>query len=253
MRLLIVLSLVVTLATESLAQAPRAPEDKSVDATGKEFITPETQARITRGLDYLAATQSDNGAFGTQHYREDVGVTALCGLAFLSAGHTPGRGKYGKVVDKALEHILNSTDASGFINADESRSHGPMYGHGFATLFLAEIYGMTDRKDVKSKLKLACNLIVNTQNKEGGWRYFAVRKDADLSVTVCQIMALRAARNVGHRGPQEHRRRLHPLREGLPELRRRVQVSAHAGDELDVPALGRGGRRALQRGRVRRP
>src|SRR5207247_1569898 len=39
--------------------------------------------------------------------------------------------------------------------------------------------------------------IVNSQNKDGGWRYRPVRSDADISVTVCQIMALRAARNAG--------------------------------------------------------
>ena len=36
-------------------------------------------------------------------------------------------------------------------------------------------------------------LIVRTQNDQGGWRYQPVKYDADLSVTICQIMALRAA------------------------------------------------------------
>src|SRR5262249_35979737 len=43
----------------------------------------------------------------------------------------------------------------------------------------------------------AVRLIINTQNDEGGWRYQPRRGDADLSVTICQIMALRAARNAG--------------------------------------------------------
>ena len=43
----------------------------------------------------------------------------------------------------------------------------------------------------------AVQLIVNSQNKEGGWRYEPDGKEADISVTVCQIMALRAARNCG--------------------------------------------------------
>ena len=78
-----------------------------------------------------------------------------------------------------------------------------MYGHGFATLFLAEAYGMTERNDIREKLKKAVDLIVSTQNKDGGWRYQPQQKDADLSVTVCQIMALRAARNAGISVPRE--------------------------------------------------
>jgi hypothetical protein len=78
-----------------------------------------------------------------------------------------------------------------------------MYGHGFATLFLAECYGMTQRPDVREKLSLAVNLIINTQNTEGGWRYQPQRRDADISVTICQVMALRAARNAGLFVPRE--------------------------------------------------
>ncbi len=32
---------------------------------------------------------------------------------------------------------------------------------------------------------------------EGGWRYQPERREADISVTICQVMALRAARNAG--------------------------------------------------------
>ncbi len=40
-------------------------------------------------------------------------------------------------------------------------------------------------------------LIEKTQNAEGGWRYNPVPADADISVTICQIMGLRAARDSG--------------------------------------------------------
>jgi hypothetical protein len=72
-----------------------------------------------------------------------------------------------------------------------------MYGHGFATLFLAEVYGMSPKHEIREALKSATQLIINSQNKEGGWRYKPDGRDADVSVTVCQMMALRAARNCG--------------------------------------------------------
>jgi hypothetical protein len=118
-------------------------------------------------------------------------------MAFLSAGHTPGRGKYGPQVTKATDFLLASTEPSGYIIRVDSASHGPMYGHGFATLFLAEVYGMSPRDDVRTALKSATQIIVNSQSKEGGWRYDPDGKEADISVTVCQMMALRAARNSG--------------------------------------------------------
>jgi squalene cyclase len=78
-----------------------------------------------------------------------------------------------------------------------------MYGHGFATLFLAECYGMSRRSELREKLRKAVLLIVNTQNEDGGWRYLPQRLDADISVTICQVMALRAARNAGLHVPRE--------------------------------------------------
>jgi len=159
--------------------------------------TPETLQAIERGLAWLAKQQKPDGSFGSgSQYGRHVGITALAGLAFMSEGSVPGRGRYCKQVENALGFILDSTaEESGLICAETS--YGPMYGHGFATLFVAEIYGMSPRPDLREKLRKAVQLIIRTQNEQGGWRYHPVKADADLSVTICQIMALRAARNSG--------------------------------------------------------
>ena len=52
-------------------------------------------------------------------------------------------------------------------------------------------------------LERAVLLILQSQNKEGGWRYQPVPNDADISVTVMQVMALRAARNSGLHVPDQ--------------------------------------------------
>jgi hypothetical protein len=73
-----------------------------------------------------------------------------------------------------------------------------MYGHGYATLFLAEVYGMAGDRDIKPALSQAVALIVRCQKSDGGWRYTPDnRGNSDISVTVVQLMALRAARNGG--------------------------------------------------------
>ena len=72
-----------------------------------------------------------------------------------------------------------------------------MYQHAFGVLFLSEAYGRNKSPELRGTLEKAVRLIVDTQNKEGGWRYQPVRADADLSVTVCQLNAFRAARHAG--------------------------------------------------------
>jgi hypothetical protein len=174
--------------------APRATESK----TTVQLITPETDRAIERGLQYLVRQQHPNGSFGSGQYPENIAVTSLAGLAMLSSGSTPGAGLYAENLDRTLKFVLDNTSPSGFVVVRQSTSHGPMYCHGFGTLFLAEVYGMTRRSDIREKLKKAVQLIVYTQNDEGGWRYQPTRnQQADLSVTICQIMALRAARNAG--------------------------------------------------------
>jgi hypothetical protein len=126
-------------------------------------------------------------------------------MAFMADGHLPGRGRYGEVVERGLEFVLSSASESGLIAAETS--HGPMFGHGFATLFLGEVYGMTAPGSgdprVREVLLKAVRLIVNTQNDEGGWRYHPVPFDADVSVTITQVHALRSARNAGLSVPRE--------------------------------------------------
>src|SRR6202035_2609984 len=43
----------------------------------------------------------------------------------------------------------------------------------------------------------AVDLIVKSQNTQGGWRYEPAPTGADISVTIMQVMALRSAKNGG--------------------------------------------------------
>jgi hypothetical protein len=168
-----------------------------------EMVTEQTDRAIKGGLAWLARAQNPDGSFGNGTYRGNIAVTSLAGLAFMASGSSPGRGPYGAQIDKALLYVMENTSPSGFIAVSAASTHGPMYSHGFGALFLAEAYGMTHRPEIREKLQKAVRLIIDTQNLEGGWRYQPVRRDADLSVTICQINALRAARNAGLYVPKE--------------------------------------------------
>jgi squalene cyclase len=174
-------------------------------------ITPEVVRGVDRGLEWLARAQRPDGSWsGVVGYKLNtqyspvlddaphLGVTSLACMSFMAGGNVPGRGPYAEKIAKGLEWVLSSVSESGYIRANESR----MYDHAFATLLLAEIYGMTHHPEVGEKLQRAVDLTIKSQNVEGGWRYEPFAPDSDMSITVCQVVALRAARNIGIRVPK---------------------------------------------------
>jgi hypothetical protein len=149
----------------------------------------QVDAVVGKGLAALVRLQNPEGAIG-----DYAGITALSGMALLAGGHTPTRGEHREACAKALRFVIARQDRSnGYFGGD----YGNMYAHGFATLFLAECYGMEPTEPVRRALEAAIDLIHRSQNAEGGWRYQPLPVDADLSVTICQVMALRAAYSAG--------------------------------------------------------
>jgi hypothetical protein len=179
------------------------------------MVNEACEAAIQRGLDYLADKQNKaDGSWGTGAYVANVAVTSLGALAMMAGGSQPGRGRYGKHVKKALDWVLSKgalgarpgafgvQHPDGFLfNSGHGGQQGPMYSHGFGTLLLGEVCGMlsdpAESDRARQALEKAVKIIIKAQNVQGGWRYNAEPRDADISVTVCQIMGLRSARNAG--------------------------------------------------------
>ena len=162
-------------------------------------IPTEIDAIYKKGLRYLATTQSQSGSWGDGTGTRP-GVVGLCIMAFLAHGDDPNHGPYAQQIKKSVDFLIkrHQEAPNGYI--------GPqMYDHGFATLALAECYGMVDDKRIASALKKCVELILQAQknNPRGGWRYSPERKDADTSVSGCQLVALLAARNAGIPVPDE--------------------------------------------------
>ncbi len=186
----------------------RGQESKNpFDVEAREYLgTPQSEAAVRRGLEFLASRQQPDGHWNSGGYNADAAISGLCTLAFLSAGEQPGRGKYGALLDRAVDYLADSVQRNGLV-ARGGSAGPPMYGHGFATLALCEFYGMSKRSDLKAKIEAAIHLIVASQNEEGGWRYQPTSTDADISVTAVQVLALRAAHNAGIQVPAETVRR----------------------------------------------
>jgi len=169
---------------------------RAQDAADEQRQLVRVEAAVDRGLEYLAAQQQPDGSFPTGvSGKPNTGVTALCLLAFMGRGHAPGRGPYRETVGRTIEFLLDSRQENGLVVRPGGNSHGPMYEHALATLGLIEASGWLVEPEIRETCQQAIDLIVQAQNKEGGWRYQPQPNDADLSVTVMQVVTLRAAQN----------------------------------------------------------
>jgi hypothetical protein len=164
-------------------------------------LSPAAKLAIDKGLEFMAAQQKSDGSFGGPMGGAS-GIVGAVSIAFMAAGHVPGEGPYGQVTSKATQYLLGCIQTNGLVFRPESGG-APMYNHGLATLALAEIWGMTGDPRLRSAVQRAVDLICSTQNRKGGWRYQPKIADDDLSVTVMQLMALRAARDAGIAVPKE--------------------------------------------------
>lgn len=169
---------------------------------------------VTRGLDFLAESQSPQGHFEYQVRAYPVAMTALAGMAFLMSGSTLWQGKYSTNLARIVQYLKERTRTNGLIAGDSPQELARYtYAHGFATLFLASIHG--EEEDDKQRawlhqtLDRAVRFIGNSQTTRGGWGYLArgcSREGDNLdegSTTVTQLQALRAARNAGAYVPKQ--------------------------------------------------
>jgi hypothetical protein len=180
------------------------PVVHSQPSVRKDSVTVDdkTETVIKGALKWLASKQLPNGAWGSSEdeQRHPIAITGYVLMAFQAAGQLPGEGEFGKNVSMGMQYLLDSTAPDGIMG---NRSDGQyMYGHGVASIALAELYGQTRSPAMRPKLEKIIRVIIASQNNEGGWRYRPIARDADISVTVLQVVALRAAKNGGLEVPQ---------------------------------------------------
>jgi hypothetical protein len=168
----------------------------------KVRVTPETEKVIKGALKWLASKQLPNGAWGSSEMEQQypIAITGYALMAFQAAGQLPNEGEYGKQVALGMQYLVDSISPDGLYGNKNNGQY--MYGHGVATIALVELYGQTRSPAVKAKLDKAIRVIISSQNNEGGWRYRPIAYQADVSVTVLQVVALRGAKNAGLDVPQ---------------------------------------------------
>jgi hypothetical protein len=168
---------------------------------------------LHRATQYLLSQQEPGTGGIHNKMRNETAMTSLSILALGACGHQPSDPTpEGRAMKRALAYVLepNAQEPDGYYGRkDGSR----MYGHGITTLMLAEMLGMgadleqdiaiRDRCHKGIDLILRAQKVPKNDNNRGGWRYSPDAGDSDMSVTVWQTMALRAARNAGFDVPKE--------------------------------------------------
>lgn len=173
-------------------------------------------AAVAAGVRYLTRSQDASGMVQDADKRQSHGVamTGLAVMALAAAGHQPvDKNPAGEAMRRAVAFLLRvdiQAQSGYFGGRDGSR----MYGHGIVTLALTELLGMGADKVqdglLRERAQRGVSLILAAQRVKkhdprfiGGWRYSPDAGDADLSVTVWQLMALRSAKNAGLAVPKE--------------------------------------------------
>jgi len=205
-------AILLTIGAVLLAAGPGRADVESLNLAN---YRPGVDRAVQKALGFLATRLATDESVAVEVKGMNA-VAGLAGMAFLSAGHTPGVGPYGDVVNRCIDFVLatpadgpHGGGAKGWLGRNDQEQ---MYGHGIATLLLCEVSGMVDperQKKIDLLLPKALKLILDAQavQKEerfaGGWRYKPDSPDSDLSVSGWNVMALRSARLNGAPVPAE--------------------------------------------------
>jgi len=180
------------------------------------------EASVDKGLEWLASQQAEDGRFPSMEAAQPA-VTSMAIMAFLSRGHIPGQGPYGKQLTHAIDFVLSTQRRRGYFSLlpvtppaqHMSPSQTVTYNHSIAGLMLGEVYGMTSgeqSKRIESAIRKALVYhrevqvrVKKTEGDIGGWRYGYPESplaSSDMSVTGWALMFLRSARNAEFEVPK---------------------------------------------------
>ncbi|MFO0881721.1 MAG: hypothetical protein U0840_30855 [Gemmataceae bacterium] len=184
---------------------PPADERPAVAAPLTEVeIVRRVEAATDRSLDYLEKKQIKEGPRPGRGRRPTTPSMPWPSWPSCHRAMYPAEGKYGDTVAEGSVKPGVLTLARKFMLSTQAKDPardgylslgGRMYDHGLATLALVELYGMDPDPEVESGVRRAVTLILRSQGPQGGWNYEPTAQDGDLSVSVMQIVALRAASN----------------------------------------------------------
>ncbi len=177
---------------ETIAQAPQPPT-----------ISHNTDRSVQEALDWFCRTQETDGSWSPARWggdpRFEVALTALPLLAILSADTevTPQRAT---TIDKAKQYLQSTCDTRGRFGP---QFYGSSYSQGIATLALLTCYKNDPDAETKRLLDQALSVIMYHQQTDGSWGPSGTAQ-ADVTITLWQLEALKMAADLGWKDVQPH-------------------------------------------------
>jgi hypothetical protein len=191
-----------------LAATVPAADEAEWRPSARRDLSPAAEQAIREGISFLVRTQNPDGSWLSDGStgRFPTAISALAGLALLANGSTAYSGPQAENVRRAVRYLLDRADpTTGLIGGQESGR--PMFGHGFAMLFLAQVYGSEGqpalRQRIREVLLGAVALTARSQSELGGWYYTPDSDEDEGAVTMTQLQGLRACANAGLPVPEE--------------------------------------------------
>jgi hypothetical protein len=206
-----------SISTAQLPLLASIPRGGGLDGRGRRGemaiergATPESEAAVERGLNWLIAHQFRDGSWHFDHTLLDgpcngycrhpgtngssTGATAMALLAFYGAGYTHKKGPYQQELNRGLYYLgsrMLLTQNGGDLQ------EGTMYAQGLATIALCEAYAMSGDENLRPFAEHAIRFILYAQDKKGGgWRY-SPGEPGDTTMHGWQLMALKSASLAG--------------------------------------------------------
>jgi hypothetical protein len=172
--------------------------------------TPQSEAAVERGLNWLVAHQFNNGSWHFDHTQDggpcngycrnpgtngsSTGATAMALLAFYGAGYTHRSGPHQEPLRRGLYYLMGRmllTEHGGDLQ------EGTMYAQGLSAIALCEAYAMSGDESLRPYAEQSIRFILYAQDKKGGgWRY-SPGEPGDTTMHGWQLMALKSASLAG--------------------------------------------------------
>jgi len=184
------------LGSQEPAKAPPA------EAKAWQEFTPQSDRAVQRGDEFLMKTLGRNGGCGVDIGQpDDIGCTAMVGLALMAQGNTPVEGPRSREVQRILTYMLQKTenmptdDITSQTGTQLQNKIGRHAHSFFAATFLAEVIGEGwDTEPVRTALRRLVTAIVGSQTNQGHW---GDQSWAPMLGTVMGWVSLRAAHYAG--------------------------------------------------------
>jgi len=154
--------------------------------------TAESEAAVTRGLEWLASKQQRDGSWSFEFdglSKDQVAATGLALLPFFSAREGPGYGfKYRDLIKRGMNWLVTRQSASGVFDGETS-----MFSHTVASMVLCKAAWLTGDSNLQQRATAAVSYIVQAQASDGSWG-IAPRQKGDVLSIGWQIHALVTAK-----------------------------------------------------------